>query len=264
MEKLTKYIYATFVYLFLYLPICVVIIFSFNNSSRSLIWKGFTTAWYYELFQDSDTLTVAGHSLIIGILVASLATIIGTITAVSLFRYRFFGKKLLHGLLLIMIITPEIVMGISLLLLYSAIKLPLGFWSLLLAHTTLCIPFVSVTIYSRITTLDRTIFEAARDLGASDLIIFSKIIVPLLLPAIIAGWLLSFTLSLDDVIISYFVSGPTFEILPLKIYSMVRLGIKPEINALCTLLLVGTLLIVTTAQIALRKNLPLKKPKKLI
>jgi len=254
MKKFTQYLYPAFVYLFLYVPIAIVIIFSFNDASRSLIWKGFTLKWYAELFHDSGMLLVTGHSLIIGILAASIATIIGTITAVSLFRYRFLGKKLLHGLLFVMLVTPEIVMGISLLLLYSSAKLPLGFWSLLLAHTTLCIPFVAITVHSRITTLDKAIFEAARDLGASDFGIFSKIIIPLLHPAIIAGWLLSFTLSLDDVITSYFVSGANFSILPLKIYAMVRLGIKPEINALCTLLLVGTLFIVVGAQLALQKN----------
>lgn len=254
MKKITKHIYPSLVYLFLYLPICIVVVFSFNDASRSLIWKGFTLKWYAELFHDSAMLNVAWHSIIIGVLAASIATVIGTITAVSLFRYRFFGKKILHGLLFVMIITPEIVMGVSLLLLYSAIKFPLGFWSLLLAHTTLCIPFVAVTVYSRITTLDKSIFEAARDLGASDFVIFSKIIIPLLFPAIIAGWLLSFTLSLDDVITSYFVTGPNFTILPLKIYAMVKLGIKPEINALCTLLLGGTLLIVILAQMALHKT----------
>jgi len=254
MKKIGNYIYPIFVYLFLYIPICIVIIFSFNDASRSLIWRGFTLHWYTELFHDTSMLLVAAHSLVIAILSASIATIIGTITAVSLFRYRFFGKEILHGLLFVMIVTPEIVMGISLLLLYSATQLPLGFWSLLLAHTTLCIPFVAITIYSRITILDRSIFEAARDLGANDFVIFSKIIIPLLFPAIIAGWLLSFTLSLDDVITSYFVTGPNFSILPLKIYAMVRLGIKPEINALCTILLAMTLLIVVFAQLALQKN----------
>jgi len=174
-----------------------------------------------------------------------------------LFRYRFFGKKILHALIFILILSPEIVMAISLLLMYSFLKVPLGFWTLLLAHTTLCIPFVAVTVYSRVTTLDTDIFEAAMDLGATDFTIFRKIIIPLLLPAIVSGWLLSFTLSLDDVIISYFVSGPTFDILPLKIYSMVRLGVKPEVNALCTLLLAFTLLIVITGYQSIFK----KKPK---
>lgn len=254
MNKLTKYFYACFVYLFLYLPIAIVIFLSFNQAKHSLVWKGFTFSWYQELFHDQNLLSVALHSLIIGVLAASIATFIGTITAVSLFRYRFWGKKLLHGLLFTLIVLPEIVMGISLLLLYSSFNVQLGFWSLLLAHITLCMPFVSVTIYSRITTFDRDIFEAAKDLGANDITIFTKIVVPMLLPAIIAGWLLSFTLSLDDVITSYFVTGPNYEILPLRIYSMVKLGLKPEINALCTILLLLTLFMTIAAQLFLRKN----------
>jgi len=262
LNRLIKYSYPAFVYLFLYFPILIIVVFSFNDTSRSLVWKGFTTQWYTELFRDTNLLSVTGHSLIIGVLAATIATAIGTIAAVSLFRYRFWGKKLLHGLLFVMIVTPEIVMGIALLLLYSSLDLPLGFWSLLLAHITLCIPFVTITVYSRITTLDKAIFEAARDLGATDFTIFSKIIIPLLSPSIIAGWLLSFTLSLDDVITSYFVSGPSFSILPLKVYAMVRLGIKPEINALCTLLLILTLLIIISAQFALYKNSGKKHAKK--
>jgi spermidine/putrescine transport system permease protein len=134
------------------------------------------------------------------------------------------------------------------------LHIPLGFWTLLLAHITLCVPFVTITIYSRIVTLNADIFDAAKDLGATDFSVFIKIIVPLLFPAILAGWLLSFTLSLDDVITSYFVTGPNYEILPLRIYSMVKLGIKPEINALCTILLGVTLILITAAQLALRKK----------
>lgn len=255
MNKFNKYFYTSCIYLFLYLPIAVVVIFSFNDANHSLLWHGFTFKWYITIFHNNALLRVAGHSFILGILAATSATLIGTLAAVNLFRYRFFGKRILHALIFIMILTPEIVMGISLLLLYSFLKIPLGFWTLLLAHITLCIPFVAVTVYSRATTLDIDIFEAAMDLGATDFIIFHKITVPLLAPAIISGWLLSFTLSLDDVIISYFVSGPTFGLLPLNIYSMVRLGIKPEVNALCTLLLAFTLLVViTTYQSILKKK----------
>ena len=244
MNKITKYLYTTCVYIFLYLPIAVVIIFSFNNASHSQVWQGFTLKWYHALLQDTALIKVAWHSLILGVLAASFATIIGGLASISLFRYRFFGKKILHGLIFILILTPEIMMAISLLILYNFLKIPLGFWTLLFAHTALCVPFVAVTIYSRITTLDTSIFEAALDLGATDLTILRKIIIPLLSPAIVSGWLLSFTLSLDDVIISYFVSGPSFDILPLKIYSMVRLGVKPEVNALCTVLLAFTLIVV--------------------
>lgn len=246
--------YLTLIYAFFYIPIITLIVYSFNDTQYSLIWHGFTWAWYVELFSDADLWISTWHSFILALLSSTFATTIGLIASVSLYRYRFLGKNLLNGLVFIMILSPEIVMGASLLILFSKLDLPLGFFSLLLAHTTFCIPFVVVTILSRLVSLDKNIFEAAKDLGAQDFLIFRKIIVPLMLPAICASWLLSFTLSLDDVIISYFVAGPEFQILPLQIYSMVRAGIKPEINALCTVLFCITLILVLLAQFALRKK----------
>lgn len=254
MNRLGKISYATLVYLFLYLPIAIVIAYSFNNSKYSLLWHGFTLDWYKMLWQDSDLQVVALHSLTVGILAATFASILGTLAAVSIYRYRFLGKKILYGLIFVLIITPDIVTAVSLLLLFTLVKMPLGFFTLLLAHITFCMPFVTVVVYSRINSMNRAIFEAAKDLGANDFMIFRRIIIPLLWPAILAGWLLSFTLSLDDVIISYFVTGPTFEILPLTIFSQVRVGVKPEINALCSVLLVLTLFIVVFSQLALRKK----------
>ncbi len=241
-------------YFFLYAPIVVLIVYSFNDSAHSLLWHGFTTKWYQQLVDNTNLHIVALHSLTVGILAATTATLIGTLGAVCLYRYRFLGKKLMHGLIFVLIISPDIVTGISLLILFSALKVPLGFWTLLLSHITFCIPFVVVVVYSRLVTLDKNIFEAAKDLGATDGIIFRKILVPLLWPSIIAGWLLSFTLSLDDVLISFFVTGPQFDILPLKIFSMVRVGVKPEVNALCSVMFVLTLTIVLTYQFLLRKK----------
>lgn len=252
--KIAKNLYLSLVYAFLYIPILVVVIYSFNNATRSLIWHGFTLDWYRYLIQDRGLLIVAWHSLIIGVCAATIGSIIATIAASSLYRYKFFGKKLLHGLLFILIVMPDIVMATSLLMLYSLFNIPLGFWTLLLAHITLCVPFITIIIYSRMTSLNKFIFEAAKDLGASDATIFKKILLPLLWPGILSGWLIGFTLSLDDVIISYFVTGPGFQILPLKIYSLVRMGVKPEINALCTILLLLTLLIVMSSQFILRKK----------
>jgi spermidine/putrescine transport system permease protein len=150
--------------------------------------------------------------------------------------------------------TPDIVLGIALLILFASLSLPLGFWTLLLAHVTFCIPFVVVTVLSRISGFDRHLIEAARDLGATEFLTFRRIVLPLLAPAVAAGWLLSFTLSMDDVMVSFFVTGPTFEILPLKIYSMVRLGVTPEINALCTIMLGVTLTLILLAQLLLREK----------
>lgn len=248
-------IYTYAIYLFFYIPILVLIVYSFNNATYSVIWRGFTLDWYRLLFHDTNLWVAALHSLVLAISASMAAALFGTLAAISLFRYQFFGKNLVHGLVFILIVTPDIVTGIALLLLFSLFHLPLGFWSLLLAHISFCLPFVIVTVYARMSGLDKNIFEAARDLGASDLTIFIKIIIPLLMPAIIAGWLLSFTLSLDDVMISYFVSGPGFEILPLKIYALARLGVKPELNALCTIIFVITMSFVVIAQRLQRKQL---------
>lgn len=254
LKKLPSASYLTLIFLFFYVPIGVLILYSFNDAQYSLLWRGFSLRWYQELFTDKDLWVAVWHSLVLGIMAASVAMCIGTVAAVSLYRYLFLGRNFLYGLIFILILSPDIVMGISLLILFSFLKISLGFWSLLLAHISFCIPFVVVTVYSRIISFDAFIFEAAKDLGANDTVIFFRIILPLLWPAMMAGWLLSFTLSLDDVIISYFVTGPGFEILPLKIYSMVRLGVKPEINALCTVLFGLTLVLVVISQLVLRKK----------
>lgn len=254
-RSLPNIAYLSLVYLFLYIPIIVLIIYSFNNTKYSLVWHGFTWQWYQELFADSDLWVATGHSLILGLTAATLATATGMLAAVSLYRYDFFGRNFVNGLVFILIMSPEIVMGASLLIFFTLLKLHLGFITLLLSHISFCIPFVIVTIYSRLVTFDKNIFEAAKDLGASDRIIFFRIILPMLAPALFAGWLLSFTLSLDDVIISYFVAGPEFEILPLRVYSMVRAGVKPEINALCTVLFGLTLVLVVLSQLSLKKKI---------
>nr|WP_148340333.1 spermidine/putrescine ABC transporter permease PotC [Aquicella siphonis] len=254
MRPLQQMSYLTLIYLFFYIPIIILIVYSFNDSQYSLLWHGFTWRWYAELFSDSDLWISTWHSFLLGLSSASVATLIGMIAAVSLYRYRFMGRNFLNGLVFILILSPEIVTGASLLILFTFLRLELGFTSLLLAHISFCIPFVIVTAYSRLISFDKNIFEAAKDLGANDLLILRSIILPLLWPALFAGWLLSFTLSLDDVIISYFVAGPEFQILPLQIFSMVRSGIKPEINALCSVLFCVTLTFIVLSQLALRKK----------
>lgn len=246
--------YLSLIYAFFYIPILVLIVYSFNDAQFSLVWHGFTWRWYEELFADHDLWAATWHSFVLGICSATIATSVGLLAAVSLYRYRFLGRNILNGLVFILILSPEIVMGASLLLLFTFIQLHLGFMSLLLAHTSFCIPFVIVTTYSRLVSLDKNIFEAAKDLGATDWLIFIRVIIPLVLPALFASWLLSFTLSLDDVIISYFVAGPEYEILPLRIYSLVRSGIKPEINALCSVLFLITLCLILLSHFAQRKK----------
>ncbi|OOF02324.1 spermidine/putrescine ABC transporter permease PotC, partial [Salinivibrio sp. MA427] len=174
--------------------------------------------------------------------------IIGSLTAVALFRYRFRGKQFVNGMLFVVMMSPDIVMAISLLALFILMGAQLGFLTLLLSHITFCLPFVVVTVYSRLNGFDVKMLEAARDLGASEWVILTKIILPLAAPAVAAGWLLSFTLSLDDVIVSSFVTGPGYEILPLKVYSMVKVGVSPEINALATIMLIVSLVLVMCSQ----------------
>jgi spermidine/putrescine transport system permease protein len=252
--KPLKYLYVGLVFLFFYIPILVLIVLSFNSAQYSSLWHGFTLSWYQLLSHDNTLRTVTRNSLLLSTLSATLATFIGTVSAVALFRFQFAGKRLLQALVFILIMMPDIIMGIALLVMFSFLKIPLGFFTLLLAHATFCIPFSLATIYARITDMNKHLFDAAKDLGANDLTIFVKIIFPLLLPAIAASWLLSFTISIDDVIISFFVSGPDFQILPLQIYSMIRSGITPELNALCTVLFVATLIIVLIASLMMRKK----------
>lgn len=247
-------IYLAAIYSFFYLPLLILITYSFNHAQYSMLWSGFSLHWYQELFADSGLWSAAWHSVVLGISASTVAVFLGTLAAVNFCRYRFYGRGLLHGLIFILILSPDIVMGISLLILFNVLAISLGFWSLFCAHVTLCLPFVVVTVYSRMISFDNDIFEAAKDLGATDFTIFRRVILPLLWPAILSAWLLSFTLSLDDVIISYFVAGPQFEILPLRIYSMARLGITPTINALCTVTFSVTLLLVLLSQGLLRKK----------
>ena len=250
-----KAFYLWLVYGFLYLPMAMLAAYSFNASRYGARWEeGPTFQWYRNLASDSALLEAALNSLTIAFVAATLSTLVGTLGAIGLWHYRFRGQTFLQGLLFVTLMSPDIVIGVSLLVLFIALHIRLGFWSLLLAHTTFCLPFVTVTVLSRLKDFDRQLIEAAQDLGAGEGWAVRHVILPLALPAIAAGWLLSFTLSLDDVVVSFFVTGPTFEVLPLRIYSMVRLGVKPEVNAMATLLFVVSLLLVSVSQGLLRKE----------
>jgi spermidine/putrescine transport system permease protein len=246
--------YLGFILAVLYLPIAILVINSFNASRYGNYWGGFTLKWYEKLFANQGLLQAAGHSVLIAITSATIATIIGTLAAVALHRYQFKGKALLSTMVFVSMLTPEIVLAIALLIIFILVGVQLGFWSLLLAHITFCLPFVIVAVYSRLKGFDMKMLEAARDLGATEGKVFTKIIMPLALPAIASGWLLSFTLSLDDVIVSAFVTGPGYEVLPLKVYSMVRVGVSPEVNAISITLLVISLILVIISQLLLREE----------
>lgn len=242
------------IYLFLYFPLVILVIYSFNDAKYSTNWKGATLKWYRSLLNNGPLLDAMGNSLIVAGLSSVVATIIGTLGAVAFYRYRFVGRKVLYSLVYIVMLSPDIVMGISLLIFFMFFGVDVGFFTLLVAHVTFCLPFVVVTVFARIKGFDPNVIEASKDLGASEFQTFRYVILPMILPAVLSGWLLSFTLSLDDVIVSFFVTGPGYEILPLKIYSMVRLGIKPEINALSTLLFGVTLILVVLSQYLIKER----------
>ncbi|ALP39900.1 spermidine/putrescine ABC transporter permease PotC [Aeromonas schubertii] len=254
MMRLLKGGYLTLIFAYLYIPILVLIGNSFNLSKYGIDWRGFTWQWYEKLIANASLMQAARHSMAIAAFSASAAVIIGTLTAVALFRYRFRGKPYVGGLLFVVMMSPDIVMAISLLTLFVLLGVKLGFWTLLIAHITFSLPFVVVTVYARLVGFDVRMLEAARDLGAGEWVILRRILLPLAMPAIAAGWLLAFTLSLDDVVISSFVTGPAYEILPLKIYSMVKVGVSPEVNALATLMLGFSLALVLLAQWLLRRK----------
>lgn len=249
-----RHLYAALVYVFLYTPLAVVCVFSFNDSKYSLAWKGFTLKWYDKLLANDSLVDAALRTLTVAGVSATLATVIGTLAAFLLFRFRFPGRKAMFGAIFVMMMSPDIVIGISLLVLFLLVALPLGFWTLLMGHVTLCMPFVAATVYARLRSLDLHVLEAARDLGAGEFQVFRLIVLPLAGSAVLAGWLLSFTLSLDDVLISFFTTGPEYEVLPLRIYSMVRVGVKPDVNALCVLMITFTVAMVLFAGRLLREK----------
>jgi spermidine/putrescine transport system permease protein len=195
------------------------------------------------------------NSFLVAALSASISTLIGTISALGLYSYRFKGRKVFSSIVYVLAISPDIIMGISLLILFNLINLNLGFYSLLLAHITLNLPFVIIIVIARLKTFNKNLINAARDLGAGEWTIFTRIILPLILPSVISGWLLAFTLSLDDVVISFFVTGPNFEVLPLTLFSMAHLGIKSEINALCTVIFAVTLVLIFTSHFIFRRKI---------
>ena len=254
MSRLLRNIFMFVVYAYLYIPIIILVTNSFNEDRYGLSWKGFSWNWYERLFNNDTLIQAAFHSVTIAFFAATLATIVGGLTAIALYRYRFRGKQAVSGMLFIVMMSPDIVMAVSLLALFMVVGISLGFWSLLLAHVTFCLPYVTVTIFARLNGFDARMLEAAKDLGASEVTILRKIILPLALPAVVSGWLLSFTISLDDVVVSSFVSGVSYEILPLRIFSLVKTGVTPEVNALATIMIVLSLGLVILSQLVTRKN----------
>ena len=241
--------------LFLYVPIGILILYSFNASRLVTVWGGFSTQWYASLWQNQALKDAALLSLAMAIASATIATVLGTLAALALERARPGRARLLFGgLIAAPMVMPEVITGLSLLLLFVALNVERGFATVTLAHATLTLCFVTMIVQARLATLDRSLEEAAQDLGASPWRVTMTITLPLALPAIIAGWLLAFTLSLDDLVIASFATGPGATTLPMRIYSAVRLGVSPEINAISTLLIAGVAALVVTASLILKRE----------
>ncbi len=243
-------------FLFLYAPIALLVVYSFNASRLVTVWGGFSTRWYGALLANEQMLASAATSLKVAALSAALSTVLALMAAVALERFgRFGGRTLFVGALFAPIVMPEIVLGLSLLLVFVALDLPRGFWTVVAAHTTFSLGFATVAIRARLATLDRSLEEAAQDLGATPLAAFAHVAVPQLLPAIAGAYAMAFILSLDDLVIASFTSGPGSTTLPMRIYSQVRLGVSPEINAASTLLLAfGSLALGALAFVSWRRG----------
>jgi spermidine/putrescine transport system permease protein len=233
------------VYAFLYVPLAVVVLFSFNDSMLNAQWVGFTFRWYEKLAGNGEMLRAAANSVLIALISSAISTVLGAMAGIAMHRYRF---RWLPLLVLTPVAMPEILLGVSLLLFFrQVLDLTLGFISILIAHITFSIGFVAVIVRARLAGMDESIFEAARDLGATPWAAFRRITLPLILPALVAGFLMSFTLSIDDFVITFFVAGVGVTTLPLQIYSMIKVAVTPEVNAVSTLLMALTLTLIFLA-----------------
>lgn len=254
MIKIFKPLFIFSVFLYLYMPMVVLIANSFNQSKYGHKWKAFSWKWYEKLWHNDALMDAFVNSLTIAVLAATIATIMGTLMALAIHRYQFRFKHASSSMLFVLMMSPDIVLAITFLIIFMTLGIQLGFWSLLIAHITFCLPFVVITIYAQLKGFDHNILEAAQDLGASESKIFRVIIIPMLFPAILSGWLLSFTLSLDDVIISSFVTGPGFEILPIRVFSMVKVGVSPEVNALASILLLISIMTIAVISLLIKRK----------
>ncbi len=245
---------------FLYIPMIILIIFSFNESKLVTVWAGFSTKWYGELVQNQAFLDAAWVTIRVAVFSSTLATILGTAAAYVLVRGgRFFGRTLFSGMIYAPLVMPEVITGLSLLLLFIGIGLDRGILTIVLAHTTFSMCFVSVVVSSRLVTFDQSLEEAALDLGCSPAQAFRLVTLPIIAPAVISGWLLAFTLSLDDLVIASFTSGPSATTLPIKIFSAVRLGVSPEINALSAIMIAVVTVGVITASLVTKRAMVRQK-----
>ncbi|MDQ4128178.1 MAG: ABC transporter permease [Actinomycetota bacterium] len=241
-------LFALLIYLFLYAPIAVLMFFSFNSTRSTQVWTGFSTEWYGELLRDESVLQAFRISMIVGVTATAIATVIGTLTALALTRHRFRGKTVADSAIYAATVMPEIVVGVSLLVFFVAVFVPLGIElgivTIIIAHVAFTISFVTIVVRARLSGMDQSLEEAAQDLGANPVTTFLRVTLPLILPGVMAGALLAFTLSFDDFVITFFVQGVGSSTLPIKIYSMIKFGVSPVINALSTVVLVATMILI--------------------
>jgi spermidine/putrescine transport system permease protein len=237
-------LFAALIYVFLYAPILVLVFFSFNSTKSTQVWTGFSTEWYGELIRDQSVLEAFRLSMIVGVTATAIATVIGTLTALALTRHSFRGKTFADSAIYAATVMPEIVVGVSLLVFFVAAGLQLGITTIIIAHVAFTISFVTIVVRARLSGMDQSVEEAAQDLGANPIQTFLRVTLPLILPGVMAGALLAFTLSFDDFVITFFVAGVGSSTLPLKIYSMIRFGLSPAINALSTVVLVVTMILI--------------------
>lgn len=242
-KNLGKKLYTFLIYLFLYAPIIVLIIFSFNNSKSRVTWNGFTLKWYTELFSDAEMLKSLYYTLIIGVLASLISTVLGTLAAIGINKYTSFKRNLLLNLNYLPVLNPDIVTAVSLMLLFNILRMDKGFLTMLLSHITFCTPYVVLSVLPKLKQLPDNLMEAALDLGATPFYALRKIILPQISDGILSGALIAFTLSIDDFVISFFNTGSGVSNLSINIYSMARKGINPKINALSTLMFVAVLII---------------------
>ena len=237
-------IYLAVLLAVMYLPLVVVVAYSFNESRTSVVWSGFTLDWYRMMLNNSALLDALGNSLVLGLLSSAMAGVIGTLGAVGMARITWRSKGAVEYISTLPIMIPEIILGMVFMAFFALIGLPFGMLTLVLGHTAFCIPYVFMMVKARLVGLDKSLGEAARDLGASELRAFLDITLPLIVPAIASGMLLAFAMSLDDVVVSIFVTGAQTTTLPLRIYTQLKSGVTPEINALCSVMLIITFVII--------------------
>ena len=247
-------VWTALVMVFFYLPIAILIGFSFNTSRLNIIWEGFTLEWYAAIWRDRVLVETLENSLIVAAFSTLLAVVLGTGGAWLLYRYRFPGIRMWQTLIFIPMIIPEVIMGVSLLILFVVINLELGYATIIISHVTFCFPFVMVAVQARLAGLDPALEEAAMDLGATPMGAFRKVLVPYLMPAIVSGALMSFTLSLDELIVTYFTASAGTRTLPLEIFGRVKKGLDPTLNAISTVFILSTVVLVIATEILKRRS----------